>query len=80
MFCAKIDQKLKAFLKDGNESIEQELCQLMSKLLPQNINQELSIKCVRKIFQETIISNPLIRIRTCAYLGVRNVNFSENFA
>ena len=23
---------------------------------------------------------PLIRIRTCAYPGVRNVNFSENFA
>ena len=38
-----------------------------------------SIKYVRKIFRKTI-SNPLIRTRTCAYQGVRNVNFAENFA
>ena len=37
------------------------------------------IKYVRKIFRKTIISNPLIRTRTCAYQGVRNVS-SENFA
>ena len=39
-----------------------------------------SIKCVRKIFRKTNISNPLIRTHTCAYQGVRNVTFSENFA
>ena len=36
------------------------------------------IKYVRKIFRKTNISNPLIRTRRCAYLGVRNVSFSEN--
>ena len=39
-----------------------------------------SIKYVRKFFRKTNISNPLIRTRTCAYQGVRNVSFSENFA
>ena len=39
-----------------------------------------SIKYVHKIFRKTNISNPLIRTRTCAYQGVRNVSFSENFA
>ena len=40
----------------------------------------LSIKYARNIFRKTNISNPLIRTRTCAYQGVRNVSFSENFA
>ena len=35
---------------------------------------------VRKIFRDTNISNPLIRTRTCAYQGVKNVSLSENFA
>ena len=39
-----------------------------------------SIKCVRKISRKTNISNPLIRTRTCAYQGARNVSISENFA
>ena len=39
-----------------------------------------SIKYVRKIFRKTNISKPLIRTGTCAYQGVRNVIFSENFA
>ena len=30
--------------------------------------------------RKTSISNPLIRARTCAYQGVRNINFSKNFA
>ena len=38
------------------------------------------IKYIRKIFRKANISNPLIRTRTCAYQGVRNVSFSENFA
>ena len=39
------------------------------------------IHLVRKqIFRETNISYPLIRTSTCAYQGVRNVSFSENFA
>ena len=40
----------------------------------------LSIKYVRKIFRKTNTSNPLMRARTCAYQGVRNISFSENFA
>ena len=31
-------------------------------------------------FSEKHISNPLIRTRTCAYQGVRNVRFLENLA
>ena len=38
------------------------------------------IKYVRKVFRKTNISNPLIRTRTCAEQGVRNVSFSENSA
>ena len=38
------------------------------------------IKYVRKISRKTNISNPLIRMRSCAYQGVRNVSFSEDFA
>ena len=33
----------------------------------------------RKIKKKTITSYPLIRKHMCAYQGVRNVNFSENF-
>ena len=33
-----------------------------------------------KFLKKTNISNPLIRKRTCAYQGVRNVSFSEIFA
>ena len=35
---------------------------------------------IRKIFRETNNSYHLIRTRSCAYQGVRNVSFSENFA
>ena len=35
---------------------------------------------MRKIFRKTNISYPLIRTRTCAYQGLRNVSCSENFA
>ena len=31
-------------------------------------------------FLKTNVSYPLIHTRTCAYQGVRNVSFSENFA
>ena len=34
----------------------------------------------RQIFRKTNISYPLIRTRTCAYQGVRNVCFLENLA
>ena len=34
----------------------------------------------RQIFRKTNFSYPLIRTRTCAYQGVRNVRFSENLA
>ena len=39
-----------------------------------------SIQYVGKIFRKTNISYPLIRTRMCAYQGVRNVSFPENFA
>ena len=45
-----------------------------------SIDYRLTIKYVRKISRKTNISNPLIRTSTCAYQGVRNVSFSENFA
>ena len=34
----------------------------------------------RQIFQKTNIFYPLIRTRTCAYQGVKNVRFLENLA
>ena len=37
-------------------------------------------KNARQIFRKIKISYPLISTRTCAYQGVRNVNFSENLA
>ena len=37
-----------------------------------------SIKYVRRMFRKTNISNPLLHTRTCAYQGVRNVNFSDD--
>ena len=33
-----------------------------------------------KFSEQLTFLTPLIRTRTCAYQGVRNVNFSENFA
>ena len=38
------------------------------------------IQYVRKIFQKTNISYPLISTLRSAYQGIRNVIFSENFA
>ena len=43
------------------------------------ITKGSSIKYVRNISRKTNISNPLIRTRKCAYQGVKNVSFSENF-
>ena len=42
--------------------------------------KESSITYVCKMLRKTNISTPLIRTRACAYRGLRNVNFSENFA
>ena len=52
------------------------------KLRNQLVNQKKGscIKYVRKIFRKTNISTPLIRKRTRAYPGVRDVSFSEHFA
>ena len=57
----------------------------LSKILIESYSKERnvkgpSIKYVRKIFRETNISSSLIRTRTCAYQGVSNISFSENFA
>ena len=46
----------------------------------ENLSRGSSVKYVGKIFRKTNISNSLIRTLTCAYQGVRNVSFSENFA
>ena len=35
---------------------------------------------VSNIFRKANISYPMIRTRSCAYLGVKNVSFSVNFA
>ena len=35
---------------------------------------------MRKIFLKTNISYSLIRTRLCAYQGVKNISFYENFA
>ena len=45
-----------------------------------NLTQGLFIQSVRKILRKTIISYPLIQTIKCAYQGVRNVSFLENFA
>ena len=42
--------------------------------------QGSSANYARIIFRKTNISYPLTSTRTCAYQGVRNVSFSENFA
>ena len=52
----------------------------LSEVSSEDLNEEPSIKYERKILRKTNISNPLIRTRTFAYQGVRNVSFSENFA
>ena len=39
-----------------------------------------SFSTYAKFSEKTNVSYPLIRTRTCAYQGVRNVSFSENFA
>ena len=39
-----------------------------------------SFSTYKNFFRKTNISYPLMRRRTCAYQGVRNVSFSENFA
>ena len=64
-------------LKDVNE--EKEARKGATKAKHQTL-KGLSIWHVRKIFRKTDISDPLIRTRTCAYQGIRNVSFSENFA
>ena len=56
------------------------LLQIKWKIIMTNYDRGPSIKFVGKIFRKTNISNPLIRTRTSAYRGVRNVSFSENFA
>ena len=45
-----------------------------------NIHGFIHLVRTQKIFRKTKIPDPLIRTRTCAYYGVRNVSFSENFA
>lgn len=43
-------------------------------------DQGLSKLYVRKIFQKSDITSPLIPTHTCAYQGVKNISFSEKFA
>ena len=42
-------------------------------------NKDHSFNTYAKYSEKTNISYPLIGTRTCAYRGVRNVSFSENF-
>ena len=55
------------------------IANLQSKKYPSRPGLGASIKYVHKIFRKTNISNPLIRRLKCAYQGVRNISFSENF-
>ena len=50
------------------------------KSFPKTTSRGSSIKDVRKIFLKTNTSNPSDTHTYCAYQGVRNVSFSENFA
>ena len=43
------------------------------------IQDKGSLGTYAKFSEKKYISYPLIRIRTCAYQGVRNVSFSKNF-
>ena len=52
----------------------------INHLLKIHLGKEASVKYVRNISRKSNIPNPLIRTRTCAYQGVRNVSFSENLA
>ena len=70
MFCAKLDQKLKAFLKDGNESTQQESANWWANYPHKILIRGHPLSTYAKFSKE----------HTCAYLGVRNVNFSETFA
>ena len=42
-----------------------------------SVEQPITLTNLSKIFRKTNISYYLIRTRTCAYQGVRNVSFSE---
>ena len=72
--------KTQNLLKRWKWKYSTKMCQLMSKLFPQNINQGSSIKCVRKIFQKLTFPTPWYAHVRVHIWGVRNVNFSENFA
>ena len=67
------------FLKRWKWKYSTKMCQLMSKLFPQNINQGSSIKRVCKIFQKLIFLTPWYAHVGVRIWGVKKVNFSENF-
>ena len=50
------------------------------RVIPERVLRNRSfIQYVRKFSEKNKTFCPLIRTRTCAYQGVRNVSFSENF-
>ena len=49
------------------------------KIKTKTLSPPFFIYCVRKIFQKTNIYYPLVCTRWCAYQGLRNFIFSENF-
>ena len=55
---------------------------LLSSVISQIVNLKTLFQENKgsQIFRKTNISYPLIRTRTCAYQGLRNVRFSENLA
>ena len=72
--------KTQSLLKRWEWKYSTKMCQLMSKLFPQNINQGSSIKCVRKIFQKLTFPTPWYAHVRVRIWGIRNVKFSEDFA
>ena len=71
--CISVFHRLRAYLNQHYDS----LIIILNKL---RVLQKSFIYYIHKHFRKTNISYPLILKRTCAYQGVRNVSFSENFA
>ena len=69
--------KTQNLLKRWKWKYSTKMCQLMSKLFPQNINQGSSIKCVRKIFQKLTFPTPWYAHVRVRIWGIRNLNFQK---
>ena len=69
--------KTQNLLKRWKWKYSTKMCQLMSKLFPQNINQGSSIKCVRKIFRELTFPTPDTHTYVCVSGELEMLNFQK---